>query len=328
MKHVNYVIMLLVLLVSTVSHAQVTPFPVTIQGLTIDNQYFTNDQLPAQTTDIYTTIVRDSTRNTVPTTLQVYSTAAATITVSAEGLFLPQQNTPQTAQVISTSAALPADQTSTISLGSFNYFVGIRQVAFRIIISISYAGQAVNHTYFVYNQALPLPVTLVDFTTKPVSSGVIVSWATAMEKDFSYFGIESSINGISFQEIGRAPAKGVNSSSRMAYSFLDSKPLTTTTYYRLRIVDLNRTVKYSPVRALVSPIRVTSEYVVHFGDYFYHFRIPQGEVPTGIQVLDTAGRLVVNQVGLEQPNFRPTGDKLYILRVVTDRGSVKAQTVR
>ena len=101
----------------------------------------------------------------------------------------------------------------------------------------------------------PLPVELVNFTAERRDDAGLLRWATASEKNSAYFAVESSPNGRDFRELGQVQAQGTSSQAH-EYQFVDAQ-LTRygvkTVYYRLRQVDQDGTVAYSPVRTLSLP---------------------------------------------------------------------------
>ncbi|OGX82178.1 hypothetical protein BEN48_17660 [Hymenobacter glacialis] len=97
----------------------------------------------------------------------------------------------------------------------------------------------------------PLPVTLARFAAALAPAGVHVTWATATEKNNDRFEVQRSANGQSFQTIGTVKGQG-NSSSLREYAFVDSRPFAGQSYYRLRQVDIDGTVSYSPVAVVAS----------------------------------------------------------------------------
>jgi hypothetical protein len=95
-----------------------------------------------------------------------------------------------------------------------------------------------------------LPITLVDFQAiKTDEQAVKLDWITSSEKSSSHFEIERSINGILFEKIGQVDAKG-NTQALQSYQYLDRLPLNDWNYYRLKMVDLDGTFAYSPIRAV------------------------------------------------------------------------------
>ena len=98
----------------------------------------------------------------------------------------------------------------------------------------------------------PLPVELVGFTAQRQDAAGLLRWATASEQNSAYFAVESSLNGRDFRELGQLKAQGTSTQAHH-YQFVDA-PLTrygaNMVYYRLRQVDQDGTVVYSPVRTL------------------------------------------------------------------------------
>jgi hypothetical protein len=90
---------------------------------------------------------------------------------------------------------------------------------------------------------------LLDFTAIKQGPLALVQWKTATEINSGYFDLERSDDAINFVYIGRITAAG-NSSREINYSFTDHQPLNGVNYYRLKQVDLNGHVIYSPSRML------------------------------------------------------------------------------
>ena len=84
----------------------------------------------------------------------------------------------------------------------------------------------------------PLPVTLTDFTTKPVSGGVEVSWNTVSETNSSHFELMHATENGKFSLISRQEAMG-NSGTGKRYSFLHRQPANGNNYYQLLQLDKN-----------------------------------------------------------------------------------------
>ncbi|WP_151087102.1 RCC1 domain-containing protein [Hymenobacter baengnokdamensis] len=112
-------------------------------------------------------------------------------------------------------------------------------------------GTTTNSLVYIRNQA-PLPVVLTAFTaTAAGPAAVRLAWATASEKSSDFFEVERSPDGTSFARIGTLAAAG-SSSSPHHYELLDAAlPAGAgTAYYRLRQVDIDGTLSYSPVRVV------------------------------------------------------------------------------
>ena len=102
------------------------------------------------------------------------------------------------------------------------------------------------------NADAPLPVELTSFTATAEGQAARLRWTTASEQNSAYFDIERSLDGKEFAKIGEEKAQGTKASPT-DYTFLDfTIPPThqSTSYYRLRQVDLDGTASYSPVRVV------------------------------------------------------------------------------
>ena len=96
-----------------------------------------------------------------------------------------------------------------------------------------------------------LPVRLNEFNAKYFTGHVELTWATELERTFSHFIIEKSINGIDFKETAIVFAKE-NAAVKKRYSFTDD--LNTFTkgvlYYRLRLIGVDYRSKNSSIRII------------------------------------------------------------------------------
>ncbi|MBD2724019.1 T9SS type A sorting domain-containing protein [Hymenobacter armeniacus] len=116
-----------------------------------------------------------------------------------------------------------------------------------------------NGTIFRYEQAqsattpslvAPLPVQLTAFEGAALATGNRLNWATAQEVNSKVFVVEASADGKTFATVAELPAAGRSVSPR-AYEYFDaSAAAAAVRYYRLRQVDLDGTVAYSPVVVL------------------------------------------------------------------------------
>ncbi|HEY0110736.1 MAG TPA: delta-60 repeat domain-containing protein, partial [Fibrella sp.] len=96
------------------------------------------------------------------------------------------------------------------------------------------------------NSSMILPVSLTTFTAEKRGSGVQLTWETVNERQTDAFEIERSADGVNFTSIGTVTASG-NSSSVRNYTFTDAQPLQSINFYRLKIVNSDRSVNYSRI---------------------------------------------------------------------------------
>jgi hypothetical protein len=94
-----------------------------------------------------------------------------------------------------------------------------------------------------------LPIGLLNFTATPDNNQVNLQWTTAIESNNSYFTVERSQDGNTFDSIARVEtqAPGGNSSSPLNYSTVDYHPYMGVSYYRLKQTDLNGNSTYSTI---------------------------------------------------------------------------------
>ena len=99
------------------------------------------------------------------------------------------------------------------------------------------------------NGTTPLPVELTRFDATAKAQSVNLAWATATEKNSDRFEIQRSATGGEYTTIGTVKGQGSTTTAHN-YSFVDSRPLAGTSYYRLRQVDSDGATAFSPVAAV------------------------------------------------------------------------------
>jgi hypothetical protein len=106
-----------------------------------------------------------------------------------------------------------------------------------------------------------LPIELADFAVTLVYNDAVLNWETSAEYNSDYFTIERSMDGVNFEEAGVIDASGFSSETNY-YSFIDSNVTELSVgkiFYRLRLVDLDHSFTYSPVRWIeLSDINLTN----------------------------------------------------------------------
>ncbi|MBS1917908.1 MAG: T9SS type A sorting domain-containing protein [Bacteroidetes bacterium] len=90
--------------------------------------------------------------------------------------------------------------------------------------------------------ANPLAVTLDYFNASVQNCNVVLNWKSATEENFKNFQVEFSSNGASYNSIYTVAGKGSNST----YSYSYAAPAGTG-FYRLKMTDLDGSVKYSQI---------------------------------------------------------------------------------
>ena len=118
------------------------------------------------------------------------------------------------------------------------------------------SSAAANYTAFTLASVTsdnPLPIELFDFKVQAVSTGIKLNWATLSEFNSDRFEIERSNAGLVFTSIDKVPAFG-NSLSRHDYEYIDRAPYAGKNYYRLKLIDIDGSYKYSSLAFIDSKI--------------------------------------------------------------------------
>jgi hypothetical protein len=126
-----------------------------------------------------------------------------------------------------------------------------------VILVTNYSGAAQNialtsvaGSTATLNCSIVLPVKLLNFTAALQSNNsALLQWATSTEINSKDFIIEKSQTGNNWITLGSVAAAGYSSVTKN-YSFIDPKPFSGITYYRLKQVDLNSSFEYSDVRTV------------------------------------------------------------------------------
>jgi uncharacterized repeat protein (TIGR01451 family) len=189
--------------------------------------------------------------------------------------------------------------------------------------------------------ANPLPVTLVEFTTKAVANrDALLNWQTASEQHNDHFEVERSFDGTNFAKIGEVTGYGTTTAAS-AYTFTDAGVAAKATgpvYYRLRQVDTDGTATYSPLRT-VSFTKVASVHVSLYPNPAQaSTKLDLGQLPvTGtyqVLMLDATGRTVRtwNLTGGQLQPLELTslanGSYVIVITGAQPDGSVFKQTLR
>lgn len=111
---------------------------------------------------------------------------------------------------------------------------------------LSLGGIDILNRFTLANISAPLAVKLIRFYVVPAANEVVLHWLTSTETNNHYFAIERSADGLHFMEIGQVPGYGT-SSQEQQYRFTDRWPLSGKSWYRLRQLDIDGKISYTPV---------------------------------------------------------------------------------
>ncbi len=185
---------------------------------------------------------------------------------------------------------------------------------------VSIQVPARSYAVWVNDELVNLPVELSSFEIHPSERAVKLQWTSANEINFSHYEVERSLNGSTFENIGKVSGTGA-----LLYHFIDERPeFNQTMYYRLKMLDLDGSIAYSDIRTtrinqgitsialLPNPSRSNTTLLLdsqHSGD-------------ANIEIRDISGKVLMNQTtfvqdgsnsfGLETQNL-PQG--IYFVRI-------------
>ena len=169
-----------------------------------------------------------------------------------------------------------------------------------------------------------LPVRFESFEARAEQCQVDLLWTTSEETNAAYFTVQRSLDGVTFEDIGRVTASG-SSRMRQQYAFSDSLP-GPHNYYRLKQVDFDG--KYETTRTVhtADPCNGVKIKVLRKQQNFYEIHtksLEKGNTLTG-ELIDKRGmrRRQFDLKSNEITRFDTSGlpEDLYILQISNQSG--------
>lgn len=118
-----------------------------------------------------------------------------------------------------------------------------------------YAGTGATGQFLVQltGAGVVLPINLTKFTGERKQDVNVLRWETATETNNSGFELQRSVDGVNFSSIGFVKSKSQtgNSTNANQYEFTDSKPFSSSNYYRLNQLDKDGRSTYSQIVRLL-----------------------------------------------------------------------------
>lgn len=105
--------------------------------------------------------------------------------------------------------------------------------------------------FYLGSPASPLPVELASFEGYTEGGKNILTWKVTSQVNSEFFVLERSVNGLNNWSSINEPIQAAGTTNEtLTYSLTDDFPIPTA-YYRLKIIDTDRSVRYSKVISLV-----------------------------------------------------------------------------
>ena len=155
-------------------------------------------------------------------------------------------------------------------------------------------------TDFDYDLSASLPVTITAFTLSAENKNAHLRWTTSEELNASHYVIQKSADGQNFNDVGILFTES-NSSLNKTYHFTDpiaiSDPLV---HYRLKIVDIDGSYRYSDVRLLKTKVLSNTKKPLIFpnpsaGDLYITLPVAWQQKKVSMEVYNQKGQMIRKQ---------------------------------
>lgn len=170
-----------------------------------------------------------------------------------------------------------------------------------------------------------MPVNFISIAAAIKNTAAEVTWRLAFEQHVLYYGVERSKDGRSFENIGTILSVG-NSNVGVDYFYNDANPLEGKSYYRIRAVDNNGAITFSPVVTLSQT--KAGKLIVYPNPAItqLHIQLPAGERSSySIEIRNTSGALIKK---VHQPagsakmiDIKHLSNGIYFLHAVNEDGN-------
>ena len=177
-----------------------------------------------------------------------------------------------------------------------------------------------------------LPIELLSFEAlKGNSCEAKLAWASATESKFDYFQLEQSTDGKNFAQAGIVQkSKGSNSKYEQIAEL--RAPKGSNVYYRLKMVDLDRSVHYSKTLGLQSDCSKKSSILISPNPASNTILIKDFNSTGNLYIYDITGRLVltaaISEDGNQQINVANLTSGTYLVQVTSNEGVFYSKLVK
>ena len=185
-----------------------------------------------------------------------------------------------------------------------------------------------------YTSAALLPVELLLFkATKLGGCEAQVLWASGEESNLNYYQLEASTDGKSFSEAGNVQKnKGRNSKYEQTTQLNAAK--SNYTYYRLKMVDTDKSIKYSEIISINNDCAKKNKSTLLITPNPANNTIQVKEFNSkGIMyIYDMTGRLVltaaISEAGNQQIDIADLTRGTYLIKLTSDEGMYYSKMVK
>ncbi|MEK7224208.1 MAG: T9SS type A sorting domain-containing protein, partial [Bacteroidota bacterium] len=143
---------------------------------------------------------------------------------------------------------------------------------------------------------LLLPVKLITFTASIMNKKVLLQWQIDNPADVKKFVIERSVTASQWTELKAIPGND----QKRDYSTIDEKPLPGRIYYRIKFIEKNNSLSFSPVRHVTTGSN--DEFIIYPNPTSSHIIIAGNiKAPADMKLLDVTGKTIFQKHILTLP---------------------------
>jgi hypothetical protein len=156
------------------------------------------------------------------------------------------------------------------------------------------AANLANGYYAITYSSSPiiLPLQLTDFTVSAQQNDALLDWTVQQDVNIDHFNVQRSTDGSSFTSIGAVSARTGNAGPEQ-YSFVDEKPATSISYYRIESVDADGSLTYSGIRTFRVTTAETATVTIYPNPATDRLHIATtGTGTVSILIIDVQGRVL------------------------------------
>ena len=158
-----------------------------------------------------------------------------------------------------------------------------------------------------------LPVKLVTFNASVIDKKILLEWQTDNPETVKRFIVEKSVIASQWMELKTLPSND----QKRDYTTVDENPLPGRMYYRIKFVEKNNTLSYSPVRQVVTGN--TNEFLIYPNPARDKIMIAGNmNGPAVIKLLDVSGKIILQKNIVNTPaeiNLPNLSSGIYLLRI-------------
>lgn len=217
--------------------------------------------------------------------------------------------------------SVPADWFIDSGDGTNSITVYVGELSGEVTVTVTNTCGTASDMQYVYNNQEcgninPLPVHMLSFTATAANEGVVLKWATAMEKDNDHFEVQRSLDGRSFETIGTVKGNGTVN-TRTDYAFTDAKAVKGLNYYRLRQVDANGASEMSKM------VRVSTNGKASAAITIYPNPVTNGNFTVSLSQVSDNGSVTISDMNGRQLYSKVITSGSNELRIETSRLGMK-----